>query len=814
MSRRIAFVAHLGLVASILAAGFAVAQPCEHYGDRAHWVTSQSCGNAWEVAVVGDLVYVAGGAAGLFVFDATDPALPEQRGHVDTPWIARGVAVSGNYAYVADDDGGFQIVDVANIDALTLRGRIATFQDACDVAVNGSVVYVAASGYGIVVIDVADPDNPVRVRTIDTPGYTYGVLVAGGRLYAADSWNGLLVYDLTDPTTPAFLGGFDTPGSANAVVVRGNHAAVADVGEGVAILDVTDPASISLVASIPTRFNALDITCSPDGLLVVTEGGAGVELLDGLDMTHVVNLGAMPSGDDAYGVAIAGDWAYVANDDAGLAVYDVAPALAASSLATRLPMPGYCVDIAAENGFAFMGSQDSGLQVFDLANPAAPAHLTTLPLSGYPCEVIVRNNLAYVTCWSGGLQIVDVSTPAAPTVMGDLDTPGYAVGLALFGDVAYVADDDSLRAIDVMDPATPVAMKSTYVSGEATWVGANHLGAFVGTYGGELHWYADTPGGFELVDDTPLFGHSSGVAVQDSLVFALTGSSYYGELLVLLASPTTRTLEQIAAVSLPRFAEGLTLDRGLAYIADGMGGVQIVDVHDPFHPVLLGGTIWDLNDAKGVCVAGEYAYVANNTWGLVTVPRECTEYVGVFLGWFDAVPALGVVDLAWQAFVEGEPGAFRLTAHLDGATWEVACHAAGSDVWTARDAAPRLAGGGTAHYTLWYRDGAAGWIEVGSRSVALAPPARAHLLAAYPNPFNPRTTIPFILDRPGEATLMIHDQAGRRVAVVATGWHAAGAHAAIWDGRDDRGRALPAGVYVARLQTDSYVDARKLTLVK
>jgi hypothetical protein len=39
-------------------------------------------------------------------------------------------------------------------------------------------------------------------------------------------------------------------------------------------------------------------------------------------------------------------------------------------------------------------------------------------------------------------------------------------------------------------------------------------------------------------------------------------------------------------------------------------------------------------------------------------------------------------------------------------------------------------------------------------------------------------------------------------------------HEAAWDGRDDRGRAVASGVYLARLEAGGLVQQHKLTLVR
>jgi len=96
---------------------------------------------------------------------------------------------------------------------------------------------------------------------------------------------------------------------------------------------------------------------------------------------------------------------------------------------------------------------------------------------------------------------------------------------------------------------------------------------------------------------------------------------------------------------------------------------------------------------------------------------------------------------------------------------------------------------------------------------AAAPPR----LAAWPNPFNPRTTV--MLDVPGGASVPvvveIHDLAGRRVATVFRGELAGGRrHGFTWDGRDGAGRAVASGTYLARACVGDRTVTGKLTLIR
>lgn len=84
----------------------------------------------------------------------------------------------------------------------------------------------------------------------------------------------------------------------------------------------------------------------------------------------------------------------------------------------------------------------------------------------------------------------------------------------------------------------------------------------------------------------------------------------------------------------------------------------------------------------------------------------------------------------------------------------------------------------------------------------------------YPNPFNPSTSLVFQLDREREVTLAVYDAAGRRVALVANEIFQPGRHEEKWDGRDDSGRLVPAGVYFAQIRTGDTVESRKMALIK
>lgn len=91
--------------------------------------------------------------------------------------------------------------------------------------------------------------------------------------------------------------------------------------------------------------------------------------------------------------------------------------------------------------------------------------------------------------------------------------------------------------------------------------------------------------------------------------------------------------------------------------------------------------------------------------------------------------------------------------------------------------------------------------------------ARPRLGFASAHPAASRVALAFELPRDGDATLVIHGIDGRLVRTLARGARRAGRHELVWDGRDDRGEAAPAGVYFARLSAGNADDSKRVVLL-
>ena len=110
-------------------------------------------------------------------------------------------------------------------------------------------------------------------------------------------------------------------------------------------------------------------------------------------------------------------------------------------------------------------------------------------------------------------------------------------------------------------------------------------------------------------------------------------------------------------------------------------------------------------------------------------------------------------------------------------------------------------------------DAARGTAGMGTEAGAPLP-ARTALAGVWPTPFRGTTSVVFDLAEQGRIELSIWNLRGVRVRALAGGSWAAGRHSLAWDGRDDTGRLLPAGMYLVRFEAPGTARAVKAMMMR
>ena len=105
--------------------------------------------------------------------------------------------------------------------------------------------------------------------------------------------------------------------------------------------------------------------------------------------------------------------------------------------------------------------------------------------------------------------------------------------------------------------------------------------------------------------------------------------------------------------------------------------------------------------------------------------------------------------------------------------------------------------------------------EVSSAAVSVTmSPQPVILLQNHPNPFNPSTIVPFYLPTRMDVEIAIYSVDGRFVKRLFQGSMQEGYREIAWDGTDDAGRPASSGLYLYRLRTGKFIQAKKMILLR
>jgi len=85
---------------------------------------------------------------------------------------------------------------------------------------------------------------------------------------------------------------------------------------------------------------------------------------------------------------------------------------------------------------------------------------------------------------------------------------------------------------------------------------------------------------------------------------------------------------------------------------------------------------------------------------------------------------------------------------------------------------------------------------------------------AYPNPFNPVTTLRYELPETGLVNITIYDMLGRQVKILINQNQDAGYRSVVWNATNDYGTPVSAGIYLYQIQAGEYISTKKMVLLK
>jgi hypothetical protein len=171
------------------------------------------------------------------------------------------------------------------------------------------------------------------------------------------------------------------------------------------------------------------------------------------------------------------------------------------------------------------------------------------------------------------------------------------------------------------------------------------------------------------------------------------------------------------------------------------------------------------------------------------------------------------IDLNWQTKTEVNNYGFNVERRINNGEWNNIAFIEGhgnsnSPKEYSYSDKDLFAGGSKFQYRLKQvdNDGTFEYSDVVEVEIV---PTQYELSQNYPNPFNPSTTIRFSLPKQTQLKINIYNMIGEQVATIAEGMYESGYHKVTFNASN-----LPSGTYIYRLQSNEFVQVKKMILLK
>ena len=348
------------------------------------------------------------------------------------------------------------------------------------------------------------------------------------------------------------------------------------------------------------------------GSIVYFGNGSQLEIADCSNPAQPTEIGKIMLPSTVLGVKVNGNYAYVANDAAGLRIIDVSNPSFPSEVACY-DTSGQATGLDINGTYVYLADGERGLRIIDISNPFQPQEIGFYDTNGLASKVAVNGNFVYVTAVSGGLRVIDVSNPFQPNEVGSYTTSSNIMDVAVSGNFAYVAAQlAGLRVLDVSNPSSPLEIGNL----------SNYEYAYGIAVQGTYAYLVDGQIGLRVIDvSNPYQPGEAGYYNTDGIPqdvtlsgnYAFVADSHNGLRVIDISNPYQPT--EIGYFNTDGISRGVTIDRKFAYLVTWEAGLRILDILNPSQPVTVGSLNLS-GRAEDVAISGNYAYLTNYENGL------------------------------------------------------------------------------------------------------------------------------------------------------------------------------------------------------
>lgn len=100
--------------------------------------------------------------------------------------------------------------------------------------------------------------------------------------------------------------------------------------------------------------------------------------------------------------------------------------------------------LAISGNYVYVAEGLAGLQIIDISDPVRPSILGSVDMPGFANDITVSGDYAYIADGSSGIIVLDISDPQLPAMVGSFISPGSARTIAVSDKYACVGSGSFL----------------------------------------------------------------------------------------------------------------------------------------------------------------------------------------------------------------------------------------------------------------------------------------------------------------------------------------------------------------------------------
>jgi len=322
-----------------------------------------------------------------------------------------------------------------------------------------------------------------------------------------------------------------------------------------------------------------------DGVFDGAEVQAGADPLSGsLVQTGIIATAETPG--TARDLCISGDLMAVADGAAGVALFNVFGGMNPQLIA-QVDTPGSADAVACDGPTIVVADGSAGVAIIDSSDPANSALVRQLPLGATAWSVAAANGTAYVGLADSRVARANMATGAIETLTLATTTSDIPIqDVALIGDFLYAVGEEYLFPIALPSfiATERVALNSDdgSFSPRQRLIGGDGMLFISNGQGGAIHALADLPvlpepiGASAMGGTYHLVPNGAGLVVGATASFPSAPADQRRVSLFEVRDPSAG-YGFLTEWDTPGGALAVTIDHGLAYVADESAGVQVVN---------------------------------------------------------------------------------------------------------------------------------------------------------------------------------------------------------------------------------------------